>query len=583
MTGEEQVDSSICSGNMKRKGDSAISEYKQFSKMGFISLEEIDVEEAKCILKAAKKEISVAVKSKTEKQVPENANAFSVVQHIRNNDGVMMHDHCVNLPAWETFNLPPCILRALSEANYHEPTSIQKNVLEKVKANPNNDILGSAPTGSGKTLAFLLPILMNHHLNQSPSPNSNSLSSLIIVPTRELALQIKKELDLVTRFVDQPAHAVVLVGGLSQEKQERLLGYSPKILIGTPGRLAQVLCSNENLKGQLAQLNYLVLDEADRLVEQGHFKDLDLILELLKPNEMKRKTFLFSATLAMKSKAMEQLRKKLHLNKPLLCAVANSSSVNPATLQHFRLKCLVEQKTLYLYALWRSRPFRALVFVNSIELVRDLVAHLQLLSLPVYPLHAQMQQRQRLKNLDRFKNSINSLLITSDVAARGLDIPNVEVVIHYHVPKTLDTFLHRSGRTARASKVGSSIALVAPNEASLFNQFIDNCQASLKEIDDLHGVAESLRKAIVLAQKIHRIEATEQKKLRTKSWEQRTAEALGVDLEDDFDKVEARKRKKTNFDDDGSVLQTKKQLTLYIASLKAQLSDIISSPISRRI
>lgn len=628
-------------------------EYKKLTKLGFISLEEIDAEECEVVLADVSKSTGKAMGGKRKRtRLASSSTSLTATSPCPPNT--------ISLPAWEFYGLHSSLKCALAECAFTEPTPVQAQVLSHLLSSKTGNegrkrnILGSAPTGSGKTLAFLLPILQAHlahtgdeigtkeeqlsssnaattaeggRTNSSMLDRQHSLLALIIVPTRELALQITEQLNTVSKYVPN-IQAVTLVGGLSQEKQERLLGYQPNVLIGTPGRLGEILSDNQALRQSLSRLPFLVLDEADRLTEPGHFRDMDAIVELLRPSNGHRSTFLFSATLLQQQMAgkkdhLRRLRndlglhdrntvtisvsaaealgvfpavevmgtereetaggeKELQKSKKETKKAAGPSSpmvATPSTLQHYQQRCLAEEKTQCLFALWRLQASRTLVFVNSIELVKDLVAILQLLEVPAHGLHAQMQQRQRLKNLDRFRSGPASLLITSDVAARGLDIPFVERIVHYHIPPSVDTFIHRSGRTARANRTGTSIAFVSPVEVKKFNQICGQTKLSMHELNLSLAEMERCNTPVLLAQKIHRLEAQEQRANRQQSWEQRTAEALGVVLDDDRRGAERKGRGKTaapnTIDDDGSSEHLRKQRIAQVHSLKVQLKSML--------
>ena len=558
-------------GKRKSNEVSAASEYRSLCKLGFISLEEVGAEEAAQFLGDAGK-TSAPKKAKTAFQVTETKLETPVVE----------------LPGWKDHGeLHPLLLQGLKEAGYTQPTPIQQRVLSVALKDEKRDILGAAPTGSGKTLAFLLPIL-NSVLKSFPE-SATRLSALIIVPTRELALQIKLHLEAACKFAPQ-VRSVVLVGGLSSEKQERLLGHSPNIIIGTPGRLAELFQSRESLQEALGSLPFLVLDEADRLVESGHFKDLDTLFEMLslRPNPHRR-TFLFSATLEFKSDGgkrrspVDQLRRKLAFNdkKPATISVGVASVaqeqrpqnvMSPTGLQHYQLACLVEDKDIYLYALLRGQTGRTLVFVNTIELVRGLAHLLGLLGLKCGSLHAQMQQRQRLKSLERFRSTPGAVLVTSDVAARGLDIPAVDCVVHYHVSKGVNVFVHRSGRTARANREGISVALVAPHEQALFGKAVNATRISLKQhpLADNSAEVGRYKRAVLLAQKVTKAEVRENKQARQKSWEEKAAEALGITIDE-----APRSKHRTN--DDGELEMCRRGEQQQLATMKAEIAHLLSS------
>lgn len=368
------------------------------------------------------------------------------------------------------------------------------------------------------------------------------LPALILSPTRELAVQIKDHLVAVAKFTK--IKIVSILGGMSLEKQKRLISGKPDIVIGTPGRLWQWI-SEEDSQGFLNRLydscRFLVIDEADRMIEKGHFKELSLIFSRFQRPQIVQEwdpesfevisgakseqcassdddddgcnngktdnndysqmvaleqTFIFSATIKnlldennatdAKSSGLNKLVERVPMNKsesPLLIDLTTKQLV-ARTLVETRIDCLLEEKDLYLYYLLLRYPGRTLVFVNTIDCIKRLLTILQSLKIPVYGLHAQMQQRQRLKNLDRFKESGNCVLVASDVAARGLDIPLIDHVVHYQLPKTSELYVHRSGRTARASQDGLSILLCSPEELKSYKMI---CHVLKKSIFLIHA------------------------------------------------------------------------------------------------
>lgn len=397
-----------------------------------------------------------------------------------------------------------------------------------------------------------------------------NLCGLIVVPTRELAMQIKEHLDklLNSTFNSEFIRSVVLVGGLSQDRQERLLAKDPNIVIATPGRLAEVFQKSREFSEAIRQdLKFFVLDEADRLVEKGHFEDLDIIFDSLSGSKNgRRRTMLFSATL--RGVAIGKLRKKIPFTDPNPISIDLAKSTpNPTELRQLKIHCSLEEKEVYLVELLSSSVSsmqmqshldikfdsgengvkigkRAIVFVNTIDAVRIVAQTLINMEFDnVIPMHANLQQRQRMKNMERFleggsngKSKINqydAIMVTSDVAARGLDIPYVDVVVHYHVPKARDVFLHRSGRSARAGRPGVSVALVAPHEMGLYDRV-----ASIGSNDSKSDIfpsnllrIEDLRPVVKIAYSLAKKEDTVSRDTRGKRWEQHAAEVLGVEFE----------------------------------------------------
>lgn len=444
----------------------------------------------------------------------EAGNDFAESEDLQTSDSIDMSE-------WKDLCVPEEVLKALQDQKFSKPTVIQRQALPSA-IRDRKDILGAAETGSGKTLAFGIPLLSRLLEAQRATgyleeTNENSLESgdddskerdcspkqkppmaLILEPTRELAVQVRKHLETVSKYT-QIKFANVL-GGMSVEKQRRVLTKRPEVIIATPGRLWQLIEEGNEHLCQVDRVLCLVLDEADRLVEKGHYEELTKLLELLNksPRRAKsRQTFVMSATLTMDISAPKRLlnkKKKLQpeedkikslIEKTALSGKPTVIDLTPAvkvaqTLTELRVNCKADEKDFYLYYFLCQHPGRTLVFANSKDCLRRLVAVFTLLQCSPLPLHADMHQRQRLKNLDRFSENKRGLLIASDVAARGLDIPNVDHVIHYQVPRTMENYIHRSGRTARASNLGLSVMFVGPEDARNYQKIIHGVR---KDID----------------------------------------------------------------------------------------------------
>ncbi|KAJ1955886.1 ATP-dependent RNA helicase, partial [Dispira parvispora] len=391
--------------------------------------------------------------------------------------------------AWQSLQLQPQLYRALAKLGFTNPTPIQAKTLPLALA--GRDVVGAAETGSGKTLAFGIPML-NYHLRHY-SKVSDKLVGLVLTPTRELAVQVRDHLQALAQYTQ--ARVITIVGGMAIQKQRRLLKRSPNIIVATPGRLWELLSEDNSLASQIHDISFLAIDEADRMLERGHFAELTSILKSLdrrpesaefidystsepsmsstpasesENNTPTRQTLVFSATIttdlrfsqrrpvrskngesASTPKVLQDLMDRIHFKEAKPCLVdVTQDKVTAAKLREVRIDCLKTEKDLYLYYLVTRYPARTLVFVNSIDALRRLVPVFQLLQVPAYGLHSQMEQRARLKNIDRFKANKHAVLIASDVAARGLDIPLVEHVVHYQIPTAADVYVHRSGRTA---------------------------------------------------------------------------------------------------------------------------------------
>ncbi len=385
------------------------------------------------------------------------------------------------------------ILRALADKNFEMPTKIQSmTVVQSILG--KCDMLIAADTGSGKTLCYGIPIIQSVQKLMSESDLSDQeirpLYCLILAPTRELAQQILNHLKDIAKYTDIKLAAVI--GGLSSEKQERLLANQPEIVVATPGRLWELIQDgNDHLK-KVETVKYFVVDETDRMMEKGHFEELQHILKLINSDEAqksKRQNFVCSATLTMVHDLPDHLLAKKKKKKSVHKMTAQEKSnnfvsifgmTNPKVvdlsenrgtaekLMESRILCDTQEKDFYLYYLLVMYPGRTIIFCNSIECVKRLTSLLNHLKISPICLHGKMEQKQRLRNLEKFQENSNAVLLSTEVAARGLDIPNIMHVIHYQVPRTSENYVHRSGRTARANQEGIAILIMDPSEVKYY-------------------------------------------------------------------------------------------------------------------
>ncbi|NXJ61899.1 DDX24 helicase, partial [Rostratula benghalensis] len=386
------------------------------------------------------------------------------------------------------------------------------------------------------------------------SHKKRPLLGLVLTPTRELAVQVKHHIDAVARFTG--IKTAILVGGMAAQKQERVLNRKPEIVIATPGRLWELVKERHPHLSNLRQLRCLVIDEADRMVEKGHFLELSQLLEILNDSQYnpQRQTFVFSATLTLvhqtparilqkknakkmdKKTKLELLMEKVGIKgKPKVIDLTRKEAT-VETLTETRIHCNTNEKDYYLYYFLLQYPGRTMVFANSIDCVKRLSSLLTILNCDPLPLHANMHQKQRLKNLERFAERESCVLLTTDVAARGLDIPNVQHVIHYQVPRTSELYVHRSGRTARAANEGLSLLLIGPDDLINFRKIYKTLEKSEElpffPVDS--NCMSSIKERMNLARQIEKAEFFNSRAKQHNSWLQQAAEALEMDLDDDM-------------------------------------------------
>eukprot|EP00127_Corallochytrium_limacisporum_P002288 Clim_evm76s109 gene=Clim_evmTU76s109 len=353
-----------------------------------------------------------------------------------------------------TFNdlgLAEPICDAAATLKWKAPTQIQKETIPL--ALTGKDVIGLAETGSGKTGAFVMPIL--HHLLNDARP----LYALIIAPTRELAIQIHETVEALGR--PMAVKSAVVMGGVDRVAQALALSKRPHIIVATPGRIIDHL---ENTKGfSLKHLKFLVMDEADKMLNMDFEEEIDKLLKII-PRE--RTTFLFSATMTSKVQKLQ----RASLRDPIKVEVSSKYKTVDTLVQNYMF-IPAKYKEIYLtYAVNELAGNSIIIFASTCAGVQKTALILQHLGFPAVPLHGQMTQAKRIGALQRFKSLSKSVLIATDVASRGLDIPHVDIVINYDVPANSKDYIHRVGRTARAGRSGRSITMVTQYDVELLQK-----------------------------------------------------------------------------------------------------------------
>ncbi|KAH9523628.1 ATP-dependent RNA helicase ddx24 [Bulinus truncatus] len=557
--GESEISEISCEigtkGKLKKINDKAV-DVNNINKAGDLTIANIQTSIKKQKLKKRKKK-----KQKNQKKIDLRNEPDNKCEENTNNEKPL--EVITDMSQWKHLFVPEVLLKAMQDQGFEKPTEIQKIALPSA-IRDRKDILGAAETGSGKTLAFGIPVLSrilsealikledskgastsqsdedgsenddedeNKNNKKLPISKHNSLPplALILEPTRELAIQVKNHLSSLAKYTD--IKFATVLGGMSVEKQRRILEKHPHVIIATPGRLWQLIEEGNDHLSQVDKILCLVVDEADRMVERGHYEELTKILEMLNnsPRRSKnRQTFVMSATLTIDVAAPKRLMNKRKPPKKdedklkslteRICVGLKPKVIDltpkdkvAQTLTELRVNCNADEKDFYLYYFLCQHPGRTIVFVNSKDCLRRLASLFGLLKCSPLPLHADMQQRQRLKNLDKFAGSSQGLLIASDVAARGLDIPKVDHVIHYQVPRTMENYIHRSGRTARASNLGLSVIFVGPEEAKDYRKIVHGVRNGEElplmpvEMDLFPAVKQRVRVARVIDVTEHRL------------------------------------------------------------------------------
>ena len=350
---------------------------------------------------------------------------------------------------FESFSFAPEIVRAISDCGYQKMTPIQQQAIPAIRR--GQDVLASAQTGTGKTAAFALPILQKMVDNPSETQRSNT-RALILAPTRELAAQVADNIKEYSRYL--PISVLTIYGGVKMDSQALKLKKGADIIVATPGRLLEHI---QACNLSLSNVDFLVLDEADRMLDMGFISDIQKILQAV---NSKRQNLLFSATF---SNAVKQLANEM-LVKPKLISV-DKQNTTAVTVSQVVYPVEQRRKRELLSELIGTKNWQqVLVFTATREAADTLVKELNLDGIPSAVVHGEKAQGNRRRALREFKEGKVRALVATEVAARGLDIPALEYVVNYDLPFLAEDYVHRIGRTGRAGRSGVAISLVSREE-----------------------------------------------------------------------------------------------------------------------
>ncbi|MEO5862441.1 MAG: DEAD/DEAH box helicase [Burkholderiales bacterium] len=367
--------------------------------------------------------------------------------------------------------LNSALLRALDDEGYTDPTQIQVESIPIVLA--GRDVMAGAQTGTGKTAAFTLPLLQQLliHANISFSPARHPVRALILVPTRELAVQVEASVRAYGRHV--ALRSTTVYGGMDMQGQTDMLRRGVEIVVATPGRLLDhVQQKNVNL----GTTEILVLDEADRMLDMGFMPDIKRILDLL-PKD--RQNLLFSATFPDEVKKLAAAI----LTDPVTIQVAKRNSAAETITQVIYRAPHIKKRGLLVDLLTMNSSTQALVFCNTKHGASRLARELEREGMAAAAIHSDRSQAERLQTLGDFKNGQVRVLVGTDVAARGLDIEELPFVINYDIPFAAEDYIHRIGRTGRAGIEGNAISLMAPDEERLVADIEKLLKRSIEKLE----------------------------------------------------------------------------------------------------
>ena len=347
--------------------------------------------------------------------------------------------------SFSAFTLSPEIHRSIRDRGHHEATPIQSGAIPLIQS--GCDVVATAETGSGKTAAFLIPLIDRLHLE----PPSGS-AMLVIEPTRELAAQVGREFQLLARHTR--LRAAVIVGGESMRRQLDEIKAGAQVLIACPGRLLDHL---ERGSIKLDHVHAVVIDEADRLLDMGFMPQVRRIMKLV-PRE--RQTLMFSATMG----SAAELIAREFLREPKRVNIGEKATPPAAIVQSVCTATHADKEAILLAILRRPEVESAIVFTRTKSRTDRVARSLKRHGIKAIPIHGDLSQGQRTAALAGFRRRTYRVMVATDVAARGLDIPGVSHVINFDLPDEPENYIHRIGRTARAGREGNAISLVTPEE-----------------------------------------------------------------------------------------------------------------------
>lgn len=369
-------------------------------------------------------------------------------------------------PAFSNYKLNSEILKAVNMLNFKSPTKVQEKVIPAVLE--QKDIIVKSQTGSGKTAAFAIPIC------ELVEWDENKPQALVITPTRELAIQVKEDIFNIGRFKRLKVSAIY--GKSPFYNQEKELKQKTHVVVGTPGRIIDHI---ERNTFDTSKIKYLVIDEADEMLHMGFIEQIETIVSSL---SKERVTVLLSATMP---KDIETLCNK-YMKEPIRVEIEEQNSTAERVHQERYDVERVNKINLLRDITIVENPDSCIIFCNTKQKVDEVYNKLSLLKYSCDEIHGGMEQRDRLRVMDNFKRGYFRYLIATDVAARGIDIDNISLVINYDIPQDGETYVHRIGRTGRIGRDGKAITFITKDESKYLdaiNQYIGK-EIALKEIPD---------------------------------------------------------------------------------------------------
>ena len=371
--------------------------------------------------------------------------------------------------SFETLNLNPSLIEGLAKQNITTPTTIQAEAIPVILS--RQDVIAQSHTGSGKTLAFVTPLF------QLIDSSKREMQVLILAPTHELVMQIDAQIKLLAANSGEPVTSTTIIGGANIEKQIKKLKEKPHFIVGSAGRILELI---KKKKITAHTIKTIVLDEADSLLDNTNTKTIQ---DIIKTTLRDRQLCLFSASISDNTLELAQSLMK----EPVVLKTAETVEMNP-NIEHFYLKGDRRDKFELLRKLIvAEEPQRALIFVNQNDSMQEIAEKLNYHQKETFMMRGNIKKEERKRALDAFRSGKIKLLISSDLTARGLDIPEVTHIIHLDCPSNPNEYLHRAGRTARGHASGKSICIVTDKDLSTLKKYQKKFKIQFDEMKVSHG------------------------------------------------------------------------------------------------
>ncbi|MGC9403373.1 MULTISPECIES: ATP-dependent RNA helicase SrmB [Vibrio] len=404
-------------------------------------------------------------------------------------------------------DLDETLITAIEELGFERPTQIQEDAIPQ--ALDGKDILASAPTGTGKTAAFSLPALQ--YLLDFPRKRPGPARVLILTPTRELAMQVADEARALAK--NTRLNVFTITGGVQYQEHADILAQTQDIVVATPGRLMEYI---ESERFDCRAIEWLILDEADRMLDMGFAPVVD---RLAAECRWRKQTLLFSATL--EGRGVEGFTADL-LKNPAEVTADPSRRERKKITQWYHRADSMEHKLALLKKILTDQADRSIVFLKTRERLAELRIELEKAQIPCAWIQGEMPQDRRNNAITRFREGTVNVLLATDVAARGIDLPDVSHVINYDMPRSADTYLHRIGRTARAGKKGNALSLVEAHDQAMLERVARYIDEEIKErfIKDMrpqHKKASTKKKKKDVTKKDAKKKTTKKKAVKKKN------------------------------------------------------------------